>query len=1740
MSLPNNIITSVNDISILSPNNSSSGGDNSNIGNNDIYNNNNINKMNENSTNSTNTPTNTSNNNSSSEKSKTKRKRNRIPLSCTICRKRKVKCDKTRPYCQQCTKTGVSHLCHYMEQSWAEEAERELSKDLELKNLKEKVKQLERKLFLLHNQSNNNSNINSPADTTRHISISNNSNSITTDNNNTNNNISKFTSNNPNNINNIINSNDNINNLSNSSINSNNNNNIHNSTYNNVTNNNTTSINSDIGKRLSINDNHDLKNNVNKDINNSSNSTNINNNIQNDPNSTNNNTSATTTKNKGDNNTSNSDINIKIEDGIILNPKDKYDNDELNLTKQFDMLHIKNNGTIHLGATHWLAIMKGDPYLKLLWGHIFNVREKVNEWYSQRLILNKNNKRKTMKNDMSVIQNNNNRINKNTINNGNKDLHKTSIKRENVSTFISNDENNMVLKDNTDTSPQINKKHTTIFKPSDTTLRPSSSLNTELIDKPMVAPHALPPSDGTMRKCPVTGIIADEDNISSKQDDDTKIENKEKVTSKKKSSRDKSSKDKSSKSDKSNKKDKLSDMELTLASLPPAPHTIHPDSDISKCPVMSQKLMNNSSKKEKSSKKKHKRSDYNSMTHDEIINKVCKLLPPRHIIFQFINKFFKHIYPLIPIIDERNFKNHLEEILVSTVDTDTIDKNPLRIKVTKQSDYCHLGIMIIIIRLTWLSLPSNRCQIKLGAFDAPNAMNSPLSSPSSIHTNTSTSSSSATTREDNILSSYEPSLEALKLVKDYLIKFDKISSISNNNINLTTIQFAIFYKMYISNSPSEIFSAPKRTVSYSISDSNAHDNEMNQILLSSIIQMAFSCGLHRDPDNFPQLNVVSTYHNKDSGTALNGDTKTNYNSSGNDKNSKIKDNQVATERFKHTWRKIWYFIVHLDLEQSLSLGSPRLLRNMKDFSDTKLPSSSKIDYVKDIKELIVIKNFTLFWQIDLVIIAVLNHVLNVFVAKNVRKFELDLLIESLKDLTNCNKSIDSIINDLVNKGLLSTSESSANYQDCADKTYGLPSLEELLSREIMSAPNSTVNTPVPNDQPPTTQEKKFELPHEASTKAMFFAKHLQLRMILFLLNYILFTHYEPLSSQDNGTVALTKRYAQETLNFALDGYRNCLIFFSNVRKMPNSVSTVFNYVNVLLSPHCLDIGHRSLQFIVCLTLRAKCGPIGGINQNIFNSAGEESDTDGGVENNKNIPGAKNLGDLNPNVINDINLEMFTDSQLSDNLIARMEVFEELTSQLAAKYAYAKRTSRSTGFFITLLGGSISKKTGSKSNNWKHPSISGFFKNVPSLALSGDNEQLSRCPVFQDALGFMSPKAIGGAATQPTQLPTSKTSYKPITYTNSHLRKAEDDKISQDAKRRKLNSTLDSANVNKNLHNGNGSVTNYDSNEKPFIPPHPQTLVGSINTLIDTMTMPNAFDVNATNHSSTRNTPVPNGVPINGINNKVSINKGNSNVPINYSYDNNAMSVPVENSNTRMSATPISNLENMVSGSNNMDQGAVNQMMMMNSNNNNNNNNGGAMVMNNNTPSANTNGGAIPIDSNQMMMNQMMMMMNGLPMQLPNDINFGGLNSSMNDLFDASNIMQAIQQFNPMMDVNNMNNNNYMNDMNGMNIHNSTPNNNNNAAMNMNTAMNGGSTNNLMSGGQLDTVDYTNIDSPNSVATGSNNGGRVMNGNNLEANINMTAPNYGENGTVNKNYNMDFFMPKMEDGFTELQDFTIWD
>jgi len=67
---------------------------------------------------------------------KVKKTRYRVPTVCTVCRRRKMKCDKAKPHCSSCVKNNTTNLCVYEEQPWA-------ASNSEQQKLKDQIFQLQ-------------------------------------------------------------------------------------------------------------------------------------------------------------------------------------------------------------------------------------------------------------------------------------------------------------------------------------------------------------------------------------------------------------------------------------------------------------------------------------------------------------------------------------------------------------------------------------------------------------------------------------------------------------------------------------------------------------------------------------------------------------------------------------------------------------------------------------------------------------------------------------------------------------------------------------------------------------------------------------------------------------------------------------------------------------------------------------------------------------------------------------------------------------------------------------------------------------------------------------------------------------------------------------------------------------------------------------------------------------------------------------------------------------------------------------------------------------------------------------------------------------------------------------------------------------------------------------------------------------------------------------------------------------
>lgn len=207
------------------------------------------------------------------------------------------------------------------------------------------------------------------------------------------------------------------------------------------------------------------------------------------------------------------------------------------------------------------------------------------------------------------------------------------------------------------------------------------------------------------------------------------------------------------------------------------------------------------------------------------------ILPLNNIIWYYIDIFFKNLYPYLPFIDETNFRNSVSNIISNRTNGCGC------IEITGIADCAILGLLLIVMRMGYLSLLSN----------------------------------------EKDMNEHPIGAEYIFWAKKCLNQIDMLQ-----NIDLGVIQFALYLWLYFRIAPE---------------NGEGPDRNLLQIFSGMIVQMAFSIGLNREPDNF---NEVST-----------------------------------NERINHLRRKVWHQIKDLDIRLSIEFGSPLLIT--KRFYDTKLP-----------------------------------------------------------------------------------------------------------------------------------------------------------------------------------------------------------------------------------------------------------------------------------------------------------------------------------------------------------------------------------------------------------------------------------------------------------------------------------------------------------------------------------------------------------------------------------------------------------------------------------------------------------------------------------------------------------------------------------------------------------------------------------------------------------------------------------
>ncbi|KAK6465703.1 fungal transcriptional regulatory protein [Scheffersomyces coipomensis] len=192
----------------------------------------------------------------------------------------------------------------------------------------------------------------------------------------------------------------------------------------------------------------------------------------------------------------------------------------------------------------------------------------------------------------------------------------------------------------------------------------------------------------------------------------------------------------------------------------------------------------------------------------KLIEQIQRLIPKRKVIWILVKRFFRLVYPYFPYIDESDFRNKLQEIIGKESVFD--DAKPT-VKVQKKTDFAHLGILFVVLRLAYLSLFFNK---------------------SSINETILSKTESLTPEEDErkYLLLNPINLCSIEVAQTCLHQFQLLRKLS-----LPILQIALYLRIYHRLAPE---------------DGDGLDGGDSQVYNGMLIQMAYSMGLNREPTKY--------------------------------------------------------------------------------------------------------------------------------------------------------------------------------------------------------------------------------------------------------------------------------------------------------------------------------------------------------------------------------------------------------------------------------------------------------------------------------------------------------------------------------------------------------------------------------------------------------------------------------------------------------------------------------------------------------------------------------------------------------------------------------------------------------------------------------------------------------------------------------------------------------------------------
>lgn len=195
-----------------------------------------------------------------------------------------------------------------------------------------------------------------------------------------------------------------------------------------------------------------------------------------------------------------------------------------------------------------------------------------------------------------------------------------------------------------------------------------------------------------------------------------------------------------------------------------------------------------------------------------LFERLRQMLPNKKVIWTLVKRFFLVLYAFCPALDEGEFRKEMTKI----IGLETYEPEPVTLNLTSRMDLIHLASLLVMLRFSFVSLFSNRQSLN----------ESILRSNDPVH------------QELKYLFTHPIDVNAIEICQSCLNQF-----LLQKPVTIPLFLLGMLLRAYRYHAPEE---------------RDGLDGDFAQRLGSILVNMGYSLGLNRDPENFPNQVDVRT------------------------------------------------------------------------------------------------------------------------------------------------------------------------------------------------------------------------------------------------------------------------------------------------------------------------------------------------------------------------------------------------------------------------------------------------------------------------------------------------------------------------------------------------------------------------------------------------------------------------------------------------------------------------------------------------------------------------------------------------------------------------------------------------------------------------------------------------------------------------------------------------------------------